>query len=214
VFVWVSADAPEARLLEEAGLKLDPETAVHTGQGTASKFFSFENAYLELIWIADASTATADWRERAAWRDTGASPFGLGLRRVSDVDAPAPFATRRHSAPWMPRGAAIEIAVAAGDVMEPFVFIVPPAMAVRPLETLSADEREALVHPLGVRRVTGVGFGVHATGPHLPVVTTLAGLEVLDLIVGSLPALELTFDWSAHGQAVDLAPALPIRLRW
>ena len=41
----------------DAGFTRVPEVATHSGQGTASVFFVFENAYLELIWVDDPVAA-------------------------------------------------------------------------------------------------------------------------------------------------------------
>lgn len=89
VFVWVTKRAPEAKALEGVGLMAYGETTHHIGQGTASKVFVFENAYLELIWIEDEQAAIKnaartgiDMKTRAQWKLSGASPFGIGLHYI------------------------------------------------------------------------------------------------------------------------------------
>ena len=91
VFVVVhSGGEAEIAALRSAGFKVGSRIAKHAGQGTASVAVLFENAYLELIWLDSSVSidpehaADAKWfEEAAAWRTSGHSPFGLGLRRLS-----------------------------------------------------------------------------------------------------------------------------------
>ncbi|MBF0335866.1 MAG: hypothetical protein HQL40_19860 [Alphaproteobacteria bacterium] len=59
--------------------------------------------------------------ERARWRETGASPFGIALRG----DQPAPFATWDYAPPYLPAGMTIPVALASDDPRHPFVFVSP-----------------------------------------------------------------------------------------
>src|SRR5262249_53511387 len=55
----------------------------HQGQGTRNRRICFPNHYLELVWLSDAGEAAANplrLDQRAHWKTTGASPFGVGLR--------------------------------------------------------------------------------------------------------------------------------------
>ena len=212
VFVWVGREAPEAALLEGAGLRLDAERAEHTGQGTASVFFSFENAYLELIWVTDPDEAPAGWPERSRWRETGASPFGLGLRRTSP-GVVVPFPTFAYRAPWMRPGTTIEFAEGSEDLTVPLVFVVPPTMAVRPPDEFAPEACEALHHPLGVHELTTVRLGLDLPAEPSPVLAALesAGVIAFEPTAGRL--LDLTFDGGHSGTSRDLRPGLPLRLR-
>ncbi|MFW9842748.1 MAG: hypothetical protein ACFFES_17800, partial [Candidatus Thorarchaeota archaeon] len=85
VYVCVAREAPEARLLQDAGLRLANDTAYHMGQGTASVFFFFENVYLELFWVdnmEELEQADKQFADKLNHVDSGGSPFGLGLRRT------------------------------------------------------------------------------------------------------------------------------------
>jgi Glyoxalase-like domain len=92
--VWVSPGAPEAERLVAFGLT-EGTPNVHAGQGTANRRFFFHNAMLELIWVQDETEAqgepTARLGVRARWRhrETGASPFGLCLRRRPEAARPS-----------------------------------------------------------------------------------------------------------------------------
>ncbi len=126
VFVLVEPGAPEAAGLERAGLR-ESFRRTHPGQGTANVCYCFDNAYLELLWVVDgaelASPAVAPTRlaERAAWRRTGASPFGIALR-TEPPEAPLPFATWDYRAPFLPPGLALPVARSSADPRQPFLF--------------------------------------------------------------------------------------------
>ncbi|WNG35395.1 VOC family protein [Archangium violaceum] len=126
VFVLVESGAPEAARLEQAGLR-ESFRRVHPGQGTTNVCYCFDNAYLELLWAVDgtelASPAVAPTRlaERAAWRSTGANPFGIALR-TDPPEAPLPFATWDYQAPFLPSGRTLPVAHASKDPRQPFLF--------------------------------------------------------------------------------------------
>jgi glyoxalase-like protein len=67
VFVCCAEGAPEAERLVRLGLtEGSPNT--HPGQGTASRRFFFENAYLELIWVTDPREAQGEPAARTSRR--------------------------------------------------------------------------------------------------------------------------------------------------
>jgi hypothetical protein len=170
IFVWVSKGAPEAAALEKLGLHTERRVANHTGQGTASIAFYFENAYLELIWVEDENAAARKdeeegfhMLERARWRQTAASPFGVGLRRRTDSDGAIPFPTRKHRAEYMKPGTFFEIATSSSDAREPFCFVVPDDRAFpspekwRSLIESRPELQKHFAHPLGVRNSRASG---------------------------------------------------------
>jgi len=169
IFLWVSPGAPEARLLQAAGLHTDEHIHQHTGEGTESMVFQFENAYLELIWIEDVEAAkniskVAGFNsiERANWRLTGASPFGVGLHNTNPGSTAPPFPVTKYRAPWMQPDTFLLVSYDSLVPSTPVYIIVPDDMA-----TPSAEQMERLIerypdmngwitHPLGVRKITGV----------------------------------------------------------
>ncbi len=91
VFIVVPPGGAEAiEALRQSGITVDTEVIRHEGQGTASVSALFENAYIELLWV-DSSVAVDSahyldiiaFRRAAAWRETGSSPFGIGLHLLS-----------------------------------------------------------------------------------------------------------------------------------
>lgn len=89
--MFICVDDPPAaeRVLAAFGLTFDLR-AIHHGQGTANACAFFDNAYLELLGRHDDAALRCEavrplalW-ERVRWRETGASPFGVGLRPDPD----------------------------------------------------------------------------------------------------------------------------------
>ncbi|HWC77552.1 MAG TPA: VOC family protein, partial [Blastocatellia bacterium] len=137
VFIWVTKGAPEAKALEDAGLQMLGEISKHTGQGTASRLFVFENAYLELIWIDDdqaasrnAARTAVDMVVRANWKQTKASPFGVGLHRIAGVTNPIPFQVIEYWSDWMKANTSIQFARVVTNDKEPMYFVLPEYLAV------------------------------------------------------------------------------------
>lgn len=129
LFVMVAPDAPERTALEEAGLR-ESFRREHPGQGTRNVCYCFDNAYLELLWVEDpvavqsAAIRPTGLHLRADWRRSGASPFGVGLRR-GHGDLPLPVWD--FAPPYLPPGMTIPVAQASSDLRQPFVFLSPGA---------------------------------------------------------------------------------------
>jgi hypothetical protein len=157
LFVLVEPGAPERAALEREGLR-ESFRRRHPGQGTANVCFCFDNAYLELLWeeereeIASPVVARTRLAERAAWRRTGASPFGVAVRS-DPPGAPLPFATWDYCPPYLPAGVAIDVARASDDPQQPLVFRPPGAS--RP-DTWTDGRAGVRQHPAGLAEIAGV----------------------------------------------------------
>lgn len=222
VFVWVTKGAPEAEALQQAGLQLQPETHPHTGQGTTSKIFIFENVYLELIWIEDEQVAAKnaarsgiDMLRRARWKQTGASPFGVGLHRRSGESGELPFPVRHYWSEWMQPNTIIEFAQTVTNASEPMYFVLPEYISVGSSAT-QARLKETLKsspHRLGVSRVTDLKMVT--TGSRLTSTSeTLRRGGVVQVELGKTPLAVLSFDNVRQNKTVDLRPKLPLLLKY
>ncbi len=127
VFVEPGGEAARARL---GALGLVPSFARrHEGQGTANLCYCFDNAYLELLWVeeprllASAAFARTGLWERASWRTSGASPFGVCVR----TEHALPFACWLWTPPYLPPGQFLEVAADSHDAAAPFLFRFPGA---------------------------------------------------------------------------------------
>jgi hypothetical protein len=220
IFILTAPGAQEERTaLEAVGLKVSPTVAKHIGSGTASIGVLFANAYLELLWVdgsvpvEPAQAKSADrTRQRAAWRSTCASPFGVGLRRTPSAPDMLPFDAVPYSAPWMQPGTAILIL--SDDPAGPGLFVVPRYMALDAW-VREAHERDPQLfrHAAGAERLTrSIVAGPHRMGPRLPAV--VADLPDLRIVEAPEHGLELTFDDGRQGKRVDLRPRLPLVIRF
>lgn len=207
VFVFCRPGAPEAAALEAAGLRAGVRRQ-HPGQGTANVCFGFRDAYLELIWVADeeavgsAAVQPLALAERARWRSSATSPFGICVRPVADLHAMPPFPCFDYAPGYLPAGSTpIRIAANARGAAEPLLF----ALA-RPYTPLDVP------HVLAHARVTRAAFTV----PGLDVASPLGALRMAGLSCadGTAHGLDLEFDSGHAGRQLDLLPGLPLRLRW
>lgn len=127
VAIIVMADAThDARArLRAAGLT-ESSTAVHNGQGTANIFYCFDNMFVELLWITDASEASQSagarlFRVERAQRLARTCPFGIALR-PTPADTMLPFATWPFSPPGSTGWHAVPVAVSSDDLTQPLIF--------------------------------------------------------------------------------------------
>jgi hypothetical protein len=214
VLVWVRPGAPEADRLVAFGLT-EGGRKVHAGQGTANRCFFFRNAMLELIWVHDATEAQAPPGARLAilerWRhrETGASPFGLCLRRRQVEGATAPFETWPYRPAYLPAGVAIDVAATSPVAREPLVFLAPTR---RPDRTPGFTG--ARVHAAGVQEISAVRIGVPGTGPLSATLQAVEATGVATFPRGGEPRLELGFDGERRGGSADFRPDLPLVFRW
>jgi hypothetical protein len=213
VFMLVSEGAPEADELVRFGLT-EGSRNVHPGMGTANRRFFFDNAMLELLYVQDPAEAQSEpirpagiW-ERACYRESGAAPFALNIRR-SVADAPIPFETFDWAPPFLPAGVVLPAGRTVPNV-EPFVFVARFGLRPHPF---TEDRPEPIEHPAGLRRVSGVRISYHQPGPPSAPLQELTRLGIASFAEGE-PLLELTFDGGSVGQSQDFRPTLPLVLHW
>ena len=212
VFVCCAEGAPEAERLIHLGLT-EGAPNTHPGQGTACRRFFFRNAYLELLWVADAAEAQREPAratrlfERWAGRRSGGSPFGIVFRPASP-SAPGrpPFPTWPYRPSYLPPGLAIELATGT-SLAEPELFYIP-------LHRSPALSREPTAHRVALSDVTRATVTLPAAVSPSPAARAVAATGLLSFTSGDAHHLQLTFDAAASNRSADLRPALPLSLRW
>lgn len=214
VVIFASPGAPEAAAVEAAGLQGFGGTTLHGPMGTGSTSFFFTSVhYLELLWVTDPATAarkfgplSLDLNGRTAWRTSGASPFGLMLRRrQAGSTEPPPFAGHKMEAEWMPPGTFVHFNGEAAA--EPYYGLVPETLSYRGFRANIEDR----VHPLGVKSLTGVVVTV-TTPERSSAARLVEAGGFVRFETGPEPLLRLVFDAGAQSRSVDLRPSLPIVL--
>jgi hypothetical protein len=212
VLIWVSPGGPEAERLVEFGLT-EGSPNVHAGQGTANRRFFFHNAMLELIWVHDENearsprTARLGVHDRWRHRETGASPFGLCLRRRPG--ATPPFRTWPYRPAYLPAGVVIDVAATSRRTREPRVFM---ATTRRP-DAEPGPVRQPLRHAAGVREVTAVRLRLPGAGARSATLRAVEAAGIATFARGRAQLLE-GFDGERQGRAADFRPHLPLRCRW
>lgn len=220
VYIVVQPGAVAARRhLRHAGLLIDSSVTRHDGQGTASVAAFFENAYLELLWV-DSSVAVdslhrADWADfvRAqAWRQSGASPFGVALHLLSGSVSDLPVPVRLDSASQLRPGAYYLLLRQPEESLATELFIPPPYAAVTSwLGRYQSRRPDLFVHPLGARRITRV----IVCGPahQRPRAATLQA-RLLSFEDATSPYLVIEFDGGHRNTRLDLRPEIPLVLSY
>lgn len=203
--------------LRQVGMVIDTETARHEGEGTTSIAAFFDNAYLELMWVDSTvsvdsahQTDLADFRRAAAWRETGASPFGIGLHflsgSVSDLSIPYrldPIADRSPVVYYI-------LLRQPEELLAADAFIMPAEGAVTAwIDRFRSRQPELFAHPAGVRRITRVV--VRGPPAQRSRVATL-DLHLVRFDEAESPLLEVEFDGGTKGERWDLRPVLPLIL--
>jgi hypothetical protein len=217
VFVVVEPGAAaEVEALGCAGLTVGLRVATHPGQGTASRAVFFENAYLELIWVDSsvaidrAHTKGVEWfRDAAAWRTSGHSPFGIGLRRLPGDTQSLPVPVERETAEWLEPGSAYELLRQPGDSLAAEFFVVPSSRSV-PHWIASLRERapQLLQHPGGGHKITRVRL--HGPAEQHPIAFRVLLPKPVEMERAAKPLLELELDNGVRGERTDLRPVLPL----
>jgi len=219
VWIFVSSGAPERAALEKAGFRVAPTVNRHDGQGTASMTVEFVNGFLELMYLDDSvpvspgkEVAVKKFRDRAAWRQTGVSPFGIGTRRTASTPAPFPFPTWKITADWLPKGQSIEMLTPREFSKAPSLFVAAGSVDEDANARVAADPVKGAMfhHPNGARRLTGVRLVAPDASALPPASRYLSDAGVASFDVGSAWLLEVTLDGGKQGATRDLRPGLPL----
>lgn len=200
VFVFVPPGAADARrALAALGLRKS-FARDHPGQGTSNLCYCFDNAYLELLWLRDRAeaerppVARTRLSERARWRETGASPFGIALRAAAAGGAASggglPFESYHYAAPFLPPGVAIPVARCSDDPRQPFLFRSPGRERPDQWDDGRAGNRQQAA---GLAEIVALQLDLPADVEPASALRRLEGAGLLTLTIGaSTPAMVLT----------------------
>jgi hypothetical protein len=208
IFVAASRDGPEVGAIRAAGFVEGPAHD-HPGQGTASRGVFFENAYLELIWLADPIAASTPPIARTGLSrrvdpNDPSSPFGFGLRSTQDPVPTPPFGAWEYAPPYLPEGNAFLMGANSDVLSEPLIFVLPWSRA---------PSWDVPDHPSGARKITRVSLAPISEHPS-GVFSGFLGLGLVASSHGTSTLLELELDEVGQGRECDLRPELPLVLRW
>lgn len=194
IFVFVDDRAAAMAALKSCGL-IESFRRTHPGQGTANIAACFDNAYLEVLWPEDqaelVSTPVARTRlsERSRWRETGACPFGIGLR------GRLPFPSWDYRPPFLPEGMSLSVALASDDPRQPFLFRSPGDARPDAWPDGMAGDRQQVA---GLAEITAIHLDLPVGAS--PAVRTLAERGFLTLVPAVRPRMVLTIATVDGGQ--------------
>jgi hypothetical protein len=210
VFVAATPGCPAVAPLRRHGFA-PAAPREHEGQGTANTCLHFANGYLELLWARDAAelasteVAPTGLADRLAWRDTGASPFGIVLRERGDGPPDAPFPVVPYRAPFA--GGRFVFLLADEPVRRgmPLVVILPPDLP---------DRTEGPDHSCGATTIVRLRLSVAGDPEASPALAWLTREGLCETARAEIPYLELTLGGATAPGTLDLAPDVPVRLVW
>jgi len=210
VFAAATPGCPSAASLRRHGFA-PAVPREHEGQGTANTCLHFANGYLELLWarnaaeLDSAAVAPTGLAERLAWRDTGASPFGILLRATGETPTAAPFPVEPYRAPFAGGRFVFLLADEPARRGMPLVAILPPDLP---------DRTEAVAHPCGASTIEHLRFTVAGDPDASPALAWLTRAGLCEAARAQTPCLELTLGGATAPGTLDLAPDAPVRLAW
>jgi len=213
-FIHVERGAPEAAALTQAGFTISADTSHHTGQGTASLSMFFDNAYIELLWVTDATelrAADPDLARRLLSPEGEYAPLGVGLRVETAGDI-LPFETRSYRADWMLPGTTLEFATTKR--LEPAVFIVPDGMAWTDITAGLPSLTTVFPHGNGVATITALRFQSPSQEAPSEAFDHLVREGVIDFKPGNATLVEIELDGGQAGAIADLRPTLPVVIQY
>ncbi|AFY40688.1 hypothetical protein Lepto7376_4598 [[Leptolyngbya] sp. PCC 7376] len=218
IFILTQTDAPEADAVMDLGF-LEGSRNTHPGQGTANRRLFFNNLMLEFLWVRDAAeTQTAniapiEFLARSNYRQSGYSPFGLGLRYAPKIDAQnvdLPFETWEFRPPYLPPHLKFDIALTYPH--EPLIFVMP-FHSTRP-DAAPSEKRQPLEHPNNLREISEVSIVLPQDKALSPALQMLQELNFVGFEQGQEPCLTLTFDNLALHKITGFQPQLPLIFRY
>jgi len=213
LFILVDESAPSAKVLKEAGLKMDPDTLHHTGQGTSAVFFNFNNFYLELMWISHEEEAEKSGNKIIemfrSWKK-GGSPFGFVVARESNETDSLPFPNVSMYADWLRPDESVKFGI-SNDIMLPSVIVVPRYLDYDFIKTRYPEAiRELTDHPAGSLTLTSIRFSGTGSISESIANNELIRQGIAEFVEGDIHLVELTFNNGKSGKTIDARPELPL----
>jgi len=206
LFILTGAGAPQADFLSDLGL-IEGARNSHPGQGTANRRFFFSNTTLELLYLRDAEVAAKGPGNRLRivdrTADCTASPFGLIANATSgSTDVTFPFWL--YCPEYFPADQCFRVGKNSDRLTEPLCICMPPGFPF-PKTQLRTENPDMTL--------TELRISVSVARPS-PTLQAFANCDGVSLKLNEPHRLELIFNEEQEGLYKDLAPDLPLSIRW
>ncbi len=205
-FVLTTPKAPQADPFLDLGLKEGPSN-IHPGQGTANRRFFFSNTMVEFLYVRDANEASNGRGSRLQLLDRltepKASPFGLVVSTSIELED-EPFPGWRYCPGYLPYGQCFHVGENSSLLEEPLCICTPPNFHLVETQLQSSNFFMTL---------TELRVSVPVTQPS-QTLRAISDCEGVSLRLNEPHRLELVFNGGEKGQFKNMAPQLPIVVRW
>jgi hypothetical protein len=182
LIVFISPEAPRVSALTMAGLR-ESFRQKHSGQGTANACYCFDNIFLELLYETDRTETKAApgisrlrLADRANWPRTGASPFGIAIRKPGG-EGRLPFDWWTYAAPHLESRNRILVATDSDDIRQPLVFYTSRGQRPDAWPSRRAGERQ---RSAGLTEITSIHLTLRRVTP-APAIAALADQGLISL---------------------------------
>ena len=228
--IWVENPMKTKKRLNEIGFTSVPDSLsqIHSGQGTAGRYFNFLNGYLELIFVYNQNeleenikrNKALDFKERANFKKNGALPFSLALKLKEYNVEKIPFEKVKYHQNWMDENSYIYSAKNSKNYLqEPSIFVVYPEIESDKFETISdlksipdeyAFARDFYKHPNGAKKITNIVITSTDLDLKTETIKAINRIQKLTVKNGREHLMELYFDNNIQKKTFDLRPELPL----
>jgi Glyoxalase-like domain len=223
-WIVVKNGAVERNALEKAGFRIAPTVNRHDGQGTASISVELLNGFLELIYpdptvpVSPASRVGAEkFRLKSEWRESGYSPIGIVFDRTPETPANFPFPTWKITVDWLEKGTFIEM-LTPRETPKAISLSISSQTAIPESENqkLARDPVKGwmFLHPNGARRLTAMRIVAPNKESLPPSADYIRGHGLVKFEIGNQWLLDVTLDNGKQGVTKNLAPDLPMVIRY
>jgi hypothetical protein len=179
IFCFVDPELKELEKLLNNGFKANI-SRVHQGQGTANRCVFFKKNYLELIYLTSIEESKVNPLKlhiRALWQESGACPFGIGLRGYVSKEERKLF--YEYKTEYLPKGEFLIYEESIKKPYYPLFFIVPAKEKLAdhwPVNNKSVPGEE-LENKFGITAIETVEI----TGPKVEPVSLLENIPGITL---------------------------------
>ncbi|MEM6686017.1 MAG: hypothetical protein AAF617_09565 [Bacteroidota bacterium] len=208
IYIFSTQKGNEAENLIRFGCT-EGSSRIHLGQGTENRKFYFENFFLEILWVRDATeiqskvTAPTKLWERSQFSENNHSPFGLCF--VNSASTDDLFADAQTYQPaYFPNEMSIDIIPNEAQPQLPWIFRLP-------YRGVQKKSTEPIHHTNGLQQLTKVIFEVETEKLNKQFTSQIEDNSCIHFQTSHKNHLTLEFDQQRQGKQHEF-PALQLTI--